>query len=64
MTFQEVMKGLKEGKRIRRNKWGAEVWTAIIDGEQVWSLRGTLSTNDPNDYLGWPDVHATGWEIA
>lgn len=65
MDFMQVYRALKEGKKLRRAVWDAQTWTAVINGEQVWSVYGKPpTTHNPNGYLEWVDIDATDWQIV
>ena len=61
--FQQAIKWLKEGKKIKRKLWqGSHLFLDITDGDGNFKIRGDMHTTSENG-LNYYSIEATDWEI-
>ena len=62
MNLEEAIKALKEGKKIRRNAWGLNVYIQIDMSEKKF-IQGTSCRSTPIISLSVTEILADDWEI-
>lgn len=63
MTFEDALKLMKKGKKIRRNAWGLNVYIQIDMSEKKF-IQGTFYRSTPNISLSVTDILDDDWEIV
>ena len=63
MNLEEAIKALKEGKKIRRNAWGLNVYIQIDMSEKKF-IQGTSCRSTPIISLSVTDILDNDWEIV